>query len=140
MRPMALCRTQGLSMKLLLRRNQRAGLIGKMIFTLEVRAELSPDEFAAISKYKLGDTVLYEKNTIVDPGSGLLGLASRVAFKAMNMSVSVKDLANGKKLECKDIVEMLAVEDQVKEAAKTFNAVLNAAKQFGGEEVIDLAA
>lgn len=127
-------------MKLLLRRNQRAGLIGKMIFTLEVRAELSPDEFAAISKYKLGDTVLYEKNTIVDPGSGLLGLASRVAFKAMNMSVSVKDLANGKKLECKDIVEMLAVEDQVKEAAKTFNAVLNAAKQFGGEEVIDLAA
>jgi hypothetical protein len=140
MRPMALVGTQGHAMKLLLRRNQRAGLIGKMIFTLEVRAELSPDEFAAISKYKLGDTVLYEKNTIVDPGSGLLGLASRVAFKAMNMSVSVKDLANGKKLECKDIVEMLAVEDQVKEAAKTFNAVLNAAKQFGGEEVIDLAA
>ena len=127
-------------MKLLLRRNQRSGLIGKMIFTLEVRADLSHDEIDAISKYKLGDTVLYEKNTMTDPGSGLLGLASRVAFRAMNMSVSVKDLASGKKLECKDIVEMLAVEDQVKEAAKTFNAVLSAAKQFGGEEVIDLAA
>jgi hypothetical protein len=58
----------------------------------------------------------------------------------MNMSISVKDLAGGKKLECKDIVEMLAVEEQIKEAAKTFNAVLNAAKQFGGEEAIDLAA
>lgn len=127
-------------MKLLLRRNQRAGLIGKMIFTLEVRADLSQDEQAAISKYKLGDTVLYEKDTIADPGSGLLGLASRLAFRAMNISVSVKDLAGGKKLECKDVVEMLAVEDQVKEAAKTFNAVLNAAKHFGGEEVIDLAA
>jgi hypothetical protein len=127
-------------MKLLLRRNQRSGLIGKMIFTLEVRADLSPEERGAIDKYKLGDTVLYEKNTITEQGSGLLGLASRLAIKAMNMTVSVKDLANGKKLECKDIVEMLAVEDQIKEAGKTFNAVLNAALNFGGEEVVDLAA
>jgi len=127
-------------MKLLVRRNQRSGLLGKMIFTLEVRADLSQEERSAIDKYKLGDSVLYEKNTVIDPGSGLLGLASRLAFKAMNMSVSVKDLANGKKLECKDIVEMLAVEDQIREAGKTFNAVLKAAQHFGGEEVIDLAA
>ena len=127
-------------MKLLVRRNQRSGLLGKMIFTLEVRADLSQEERSAIDKYKLGDSVLYEKNTVIDPGSGLLGLASRLAFKAMNMSVSVKDLANGKKLECKDIVEMLAVEDQIREADKTFNAVLKAAQHFGGEEVIDLAA
>lgn len=127
-------------MKLLLRRNQRQGLLGKMIFTLEVRADLSSEEKNAIAQYKLGDTMLYEKDTVVDPGSGLLGLASRLAFKAMNITVSVKDLVSGKKLECKDIVEMLAVEDQVKEAAKTFNAVLNAAKHFGGEEVVDLAA
>jgi len=63
-----------------------------MFFALEVRANLSPEERDAIDKYKLGDSVLYEKNTVADPGSGLLGLASRVAFKAMNMSVSVKDL------------------------------------------------
>jgi hypothetical protein len=127
-------------MKLLLRRDQRAGLIGKVIFTLDVRAEISDDERNAIAKYKLGDTVLYEKNTVVDPGSGLLGLASRLAFKAMNLSVSVKDLTGGKRIECRDIVEMLAVEDQIREAAKTFNAVLAAARHFGGEEVIDLVA
>lgn len=127
-------------MKLLVRRNQRSGLLGKMIFTLEVRADLSQEERGAIDKYKLGDSVLYEKNTIIDPGTGLIGLASRLTFKAMNMSVSVKDLANGKKLECKDIVEMLAVEDQIREAGKTFNAVLKAALNFGGEEVVDLAA
>jgi hypothetical protein len=127
-------------MKLLIRRDQRSGLLGKIIFTLEVRASLSDEEAAAISKYKLGDTVLYEKNTLVDPGSGLLGLASRLAFKAMNMSVSVRDLAQGKKLECKDIVEMLAVEEQIREAGRTFNAVMNAARHFGGEEAIDLAA
>lgn len=127
-------------MKMLLRRDQRQGILGKVIFTLEVRAELSSEEKTAIDKYKLAETVLYEKNTMTDPGSGLLGLASRVAFKAMNMSLSVRDLAYGKKLECKDIVEMLAVEDQVREASKTFAAVLNAARHFGGEEVIDLAA
>jgi hypothetical protein len=127
-------------MKMLLRRDQRQGVLGKVIFTLEVRAELSPEEKAAIDKYKLAETVLYEKNTMVDPGSGLVGLGWRLAFKAMNMSLSVKDLAYGKKLECKDIVEMLAVEDQVREAAKTFAAVLNAARHFGGEVVVDLAA
>ena len=127
-------------MKLLLRRDQRQGLLGKVVFTLEVRAELTTDEAAAIAKYRLGDTVLYERNTMIDPGSGLIGLAGRVAFKAMNMSLSVKDLSNGKKLECKDIVEMIAVEEQIREAGKTFHAVLHTARLFGGEEVVDLAA
>jgi len=129
-------------MKLLLRRDQRQGVlgVGKVVFSLHVRAQLGEDDKAAISKYKLGDTLLYEKNTMIDPGKGLLGLASRLAFKAMNITVKVNDLVHGKNLECKDIVEMLAVEEQIREAATTFNAVLNAAKHFGGEEVVDLAA
>ena len=127
-------------MKLLLRRDQKSGILSKVTFTLEVRAQLEPEERAAIDKYRLGNTVLYEKSTMVDPGSGLLGLASRLAHRAMNISVSVKDLTSGKKIEVKDIVEMLAVEDQIKEAARTFNAVLEAARHFGGEGVIDLAA
>jgi hypothetical protein len=56
----------------------------------------------------------------------------------MNISINVNDLANGKKVECKDIMEMLAVEEQIKEAAQTFKAVLTAAAQFGGEEVIEI--
>ena len=125
-------------MKLLLRRDQRAGMLGKVVFTLGVRAELTPDETANIAKYRLGETVLYEKNTLAERGSGLIGLASRAAFRAMNISVSVNDLAGGKKIECKDVVEMIAVSDQIKEAAETFKAVLEAAAQFGGEEVIVL--
>jgi hypothetical protein len=111
---------------------------GKPVFQLEVRADLTADERSNITKYKLGDTVLYERNTVVDRGSGLLGLASRAAFRAMNISVSVNDLTTGKRVECKDIVEMVAVCDQVKEAAQTFKAVLEAASQFGGEEVVAL--
>ncbi len=125
-------------MKLLLRRDQRSGMLGKVVFTLAVRADLSSQERSNIAKYKLGETVLYEKNSIADPGSGLLGLASRVAFRAMNISVSVNDLADGKKIDCKDIIEMLAVEDQIKIAAQTFAQVLSAAANFGGEEVMEL--
>lgn len=126
-------------MKLLLRRDQKSGLIGKVTFTLAVRAELTGEEEANIRKYKLGDTVLYERMTMTDKGSGLLGVASRLAFKMMNLSISVNDLSSGKKVDCKDIVEMLAVEDQIREAAHTFKSVLEAAATFGGEEVIEIA-
>jgi hypothetical protein len=111
---------------------------GKIVFQLDVRADLTPDERSNIAKYKLGDTVLYERSTLVERGSGLMGLATRAAFRAMNLSVSVNDLANGKRVECKDIVEMVAVCEQIKEAAQTFKEVLDAAAYFGGEEVMAL--
>jgi len=125
-------------MKLLLRREQKAGFTGKVTFALAVRAELTEEEKSNIKKYKLAETMLYERDKMSDGGSGLLGLASRVAFKMVNISVSVKDLADGKTIEVKDIVEMLAVEDQIKEACQTFKAVLTAAAHFGGEEVIEI--
>jgi len=125
-------------MNLLLRRDQRSGLLGKVIFQLDVRAEISPEEMTNIQRYKLGNTMLYTKSEIVDPGSGLLGLASRMAFHAMNISVTVADLVQGKRIECKNILEMLAVEGQIREAALTFKQVLDAAAHFGGEEVIAL--
>ena len=127
-------------MDLLLRRDQRAGMMGMggVIFTLDVRAELTEDEVSYISHYKLGKVQLYSRGEITDPGAGLLGLASRLAFKAMNISLSVNDLAGGKRIECKDILEMLAVEEQIKEAARTFRAILEAAATFGGEEVVQI--
>lgn len=127
-------------MKLLLRRDQEtSGMVRKTVtFSLSVRAELSEKEQQNIQKYKLGETVLYARGELIDKGAGLLGLASRVAFKMMNISVSVDDLANGKRVDCKDIMEMLAVEQQIKEAASNFKAVLDAAAHFGGDEVIDL--
>lgn len=127
-------------MKLILRRDQKsAGMLSKTItFLLDVRADLTPEERANIQKYKLADTVLYERATMTDPGSGLLGVASRLAFKAANISISVGDLERGKRIDCKDIIEMLAIEEQVREAAHTFKNVLEAAARFGGEEVVTI--
>ena len=127
-------------MKLLLRRDQyESGMVRKTVsFSLSVRAEVSDEERNNIAKYKLGDAILYTRGELAEKGSGLLGLASRVAFKMMNISVSVNDLAQGKRVDCKDIMEMLAVEEQIKEAAANFKAVLDAAAHFGGDEVIEL--
>lgn len=128
-------------MRLVLRRDQKAtGMLSKTItFYLDVRADLSEDERSNIQKYKLGDTMLYERSTIVDNGSGLLGMASRLAHKATNISISVGDLERGKRIDCKDIVEMVAIEEQVREAAHTFKTVLEAAARFGGEDVVEIA-
>lgn len=124
-------------MKLLLRRDQRSGVLGKMIFTLEVRAQLSDDEKERIRKYKLADTQLYASHEITG-GSGLLGVASRLAYKTLTLTVSIKDLEGGKRIEAKDIMELLAIEEHIRQAAATFKQVLDAASQFGGEEVVAL--
>lgn len=127
-------------MKLLLRRDQRSGMLGgKPTFSLDVRAEITAEEKAAIAKYKLGEAVLYESHVTLDRGSGLLGVATRLAHKAVSITLTVNDLANGKRIDCKDIVEMLAIEEYIREGAKIFADVLNAARHFGGEEVIELA-
>ena len=125
-------------MKLLLRRGQRDAMLGgKPVFTLDVRADTTDQEKELIKKYKLGDTMLYQSHEIVG-GSGLLGAASKLAFKAVTINVSVNDLAFGKRVECKDIVEMLAIEDHIKDATRTFADVLRAANGFGGEEAVEL--
>jgi len=124
-------------MKLLLRRDQRPGLLGKMIFTLDVRADLSADEKERIRKYKLQDTELYASHAITG-GSGLLGVASRRAWKAVALTLTVRDLENGKRIEVKDVVELLAIEEHIRQAAQTFKDVLEAASHFGGEEVLEL--
>lgn len=127
-------------MKLLLRRQQEShGLISTTVtFRLHIRAGLTPEESEAVKRYKLGKTMLYEKYKLADPGSGLMGLASRLALKAMNLTISVDDLEKGKQIECKDIVEMLAAESQVMEAVEMFKKILDACRNFDGEQVIEL--
>lgn len=145
-------------MKVLLRRDQKAGMMGmgKIAFTLTIRAELEGDEKAHIEKYNLGSTCLYvqraftpgEKhknnpakdagdNLLLSVGKSLWELVRGLLFKARNLTVSVDDLSKGKQIECKNIVEMLAVEGQLKEACETFKQVLTAAASFGGEEVLN---
>lgn len=126
-------------MKLLLRRDQRSGMLGgKPVFSIDVRAEISDDERATIKKYKLGSTLLYEKKPLKESGNEYAQMGHALLWRTLNLIITVNDLEVGKKIECKDILEMLGAEAQIKEAAQTFKAVLDAAHQFGGEEVVEL--
>jgi hypothetical protein len=123
--------------KLLIRRDQKRSLMGAAVFQLDARAELTAQEREWVGRYKMGKTLLYTKNEMIDRGSGLLGAASRLAFRMTNVQITVDDLVSGKHIECKDIVEMLAIEEQIREAAATFHQVLQAAGTFGGEELVE---
>lgn len=125
-------------MKLLLRRGERSSVLGKPVYALEMRAELSNEERGWIDKYKFGSSVLYTRKG-APPQARNWAEAGQVLLHVMtDLTVTVHDLVHGKKVECKDIMEMLAVEQQIREAAQNFANVLRAASQFGGEEVIAL--
>ena len=64
--------------------------------------------------------------------------AANFAFKPLLLTVLVNDLVKGKQIQCKNIVELLAFEDRIKEACRTFKAILSAAAGFGGEEVVTI--
>ena len=126
-------------MKLLIRRNQRQSLTGQPIFVVDVRAQISEEEQAHINKYRLNNTVLYSKNSFEEHGNFFALLFRALIFRATNLSISIKDLVKGKRIECKDIIEMIETEKQIMEAAQVFGNVLRAASEFGGDEVVKKA-
>lgn len=126
-------------MKLLIRRDQRAAVIGlKPVFMLDVRSELSAEEVANMNKYKLGDTLLYEKKPLQQGSNEYTQLGHTLAWRFSNLTITANDLAKGRRIECKDVLEMLGVEEQIRQAAQNFKAILDAAASFGGEEVVAL--
>ena len=155
----------GTEMKLLLRRSQRsAGLMGgKIVFALDARADLSPDERGLVQKYALGKLIVYDSearkkhgaaayghfdNASITPVLGAAsagrslwssarGLAS-AAMMALTLRVTVDSLINGQHIECKDLDELLGAEGAIREACESIKACLETAVTFDGrEEVVE---
>ena len=128
-------------MELLLSRSQKNGLggLGSVSFVLDVRARFTPEEQAAITKYKLSKEVLYAKEGLADKlaQSGLLkNLFATLTARSRGLILTSNDFVKGRSIVCKDIVEMLDAEAQVRKAADGFYAILVACREFGSEEVI----
>jgi hypothetical protein len=119
-------------MELLLTRDQQSGMLGGIKFQLTAKAKLSSDESAAVKKYKMADTILYEKQGERPDPTSFMSLA-RHRFTVPR--IQVRDLVDGKTIETKDILEILDAEEQLKDSAKAFHRMLNAAATFGGETV-----
>ena len=64
-------------------------------------------------------------------------MARNFAALAVAITISVDDLIKGRTINCKDIMEMLAIVEQVKGACENFKAMLEAAANFDGEEIIE---
>lgn len=149
-------------MKLLLRRSQRSSAMGKVIFTLDARADLSKDEQKLVKKYGLGKTVVYDSNarekyataafehvnapsgsilSIADTGKSLYqtvkGLGN-LAMMAFTLRVTVDSLVSGQHIECKELDELLSAEAVILAACKNLKTYLETAVTFDGrEEVIE---
>jgi len=122
-------------MKLVIVRNQESkGMLSKKVhFSITATVELTEQEKEDVEKYKLGNTILY--SNMEDRGSGVLGAISRVA---MEVIFTVNNMTVGKKIESDNIIEILALEDIIIEAARGFKNILEASANFGNETVIEL--
>ncbi len=132
-------------MKLILQRSQKSGMmgVGKVTFGLDARAQLTGEEAGYVKTYKMGKEVLYHKAKISegailsDRFGGFAGLAATLAAKALDLTITVDSLVKGQHVECKDIIEMRAAEEQLKEACGVFKEVLESAALFEGAAVIE---
>ena len=130
-------------MRLRFRRSQRmSGLMSKTtVFTLEARVDISDEDLGYLRKYKMGQEVIYARERVASDKSGentWSGIARNLAAYATALTIRVDDLIQGTKVECKDILEMMAVEEQIVTACQTFKSILQSMAHFDGEEVIEL--
>lgn len=136
------------AMRLLLRRNQRAGSFsGNMIFCLDARAEFAPEEKESIRRYRLGGQVIYNseaskralaRSEAADDGSiggSLKGLAY-AALAAMKLNITIDSLERGQHIECKSLDELLGAEDAIMTACENLRGYLETAATFDGREVV----
>ncbi len=127
--------------KLKIRRSQAKGIVGGVAFNVHFVAELSPDAKKAVEHYRFGKTVLYHKPLELQISFNVLVALWRAFWLWITRSrwqITVNDLIKGRTVKCKDILEVLEVEKDIRDAAELFGKILRAASWFGGEEIVEL--
>ena len=52
--------------------------------------------------------------------------------------LTTQSLINGTEFDCKNVAELIAIENQVIEAGMNLKSYIETAKSFGGEKIIDI--
>lgn len=131
-------------MQLKLRRSQQSGMTGTVKFTLHAIVDLAPDEAEALQKYKFGKSIVYETPKgaaaadLFRSTGGVKGFTMTLAAKATNQILSVNSLVKGTEITCKDISEMIAAEEQIREGCQALARILYVCRHFEGEEIVDI--
>ncbi|MDP4267623.1 MAG: hypothetical protein Q8880_09350 [Bacteroidota bacterium] len=113
-------------MKLLLKKGQDKNILGGVSFVLEAKVELTPEEMNLVKENKAYREILLVKQVKIPYSSGII-----------SMDISVSSLMEGQQFRCKDIGEILATEDNIKESCIHFRKVLTAIKNFNKEETFE---
>ena len=125
-------------MKLVIKRSKKSSLTGKSKYELYVRADITDEEKALIKENSLGKTlVVYHSKT------GVGALADFSFWAALwrmfrDTQMTVDTFVRGTTFTCKDVTELIRIEDEARGASLMLRTILEMAKTFGGEEVIDV--
>jgi hypothetical protein len=137
------------------RRSQRtAGMLSKSVmFMLDARLDLSPEEAANVRKYALGNQVIYNsaasrkhleaaaEAAVRETAGSFVGQLARTAMHRLSLNITIDGLVKGQHIECKDLDELIAAENAIIQAARATRTYLDITKTFDGrEDVIDLDA
>jgi hypothetical protein len=131
-------------MQLLIRRNQKTGILGGAKYTLYVRAQLTEEEKALVRKNNLaGELLVYydkdeNKATLAGAMKDAGGLAGALVRKMRDTALTVAKLIEGTEFKCDNVGELLGVEGEVRQASLMLKNYLDVAAKFGGEEVLDM--
>jgi hypothetical protein len=131
-------------MQLLIRRNQKTGLLGGAKYTLYVRAQLTEEEHQLVKKNNLaGELLVYydkdaDKATLMGAMKAAGGLAGGLVRKMRDTALTVAKLIEGTEFKCDNVGELLGVEGEVRQATLMLKNYLDIAGKFGGEEVLDM--
>lgn len=137
-----------------LKRSQRLSVFGRPIFILDARADVSPEVWALIAKYRLGKLVVFDSrarkhnaetayahftdaSAVQSLGRSLWanarGIAS-AAKMAFSLRITVNSLISGRHIECKDLGELLSAEGAMDDACKNLRSYIDTALSFNGSE------
>jgi hypothetical protein len=137
-------------MQLSIRRSQRdAGMLGsKVVFAIDARIHPTAEEAALIKRYKLGKELVYSSENArrhadaAEDGArrGSVGGTAKalisLGLNKLSLNCTIDSLCAGQRIECKDLVELLAAEEAVIEACSNAKTFLDAASTFDGRELV----
>lgn len=115
-------------MKLLLTKAQNKGILGGVKFEVKAKVELTDEESELVRHYNLSGETLLSKTRV-----NIFGEATD-----NKVIVSVNDLIRGETYKCKALDEVITYSADLEEACRTLKTYLEVARDFGGEEVIEI--
>jgi hypothetical protein len=133
--------------QLKMKRDQRKGGLfkNKTIYSLDVRAEYSPEEKDFINSRKLGGELLFVSKTAaahadratehLDSGNLARGIGS-ILLTRLNVSITIASLQRGHHIESEDLGEIAEAEQSITDACKNLKGYLGHAQTHDGTETV----